>query len=336
MATPTPANFATFVTNANTMAGQVYQDRPTIFQEFTTTLPVTSSIWETAWTGRMPKMRLWQGSRVAHPPGLQTYRVSMQPWENTYELDRFKMDDDQYGVFYRMLIDLAEQAKLLPDFQTRDLLENAGAQTGTRQLGWDGLTYFNTAHPVNIYDTSLSTYSNDFSGGGANISYSKPGGGTSTILVGGALSPVAIQTLWEYMSTIQGEDGETLAINASHIIVPSLLKGEAELLLKSMFFAPAAWGSITGQVGAADNPIRRFGLEPIVNPYLKQQTTWYMGDMTRPMKPLLWLNRVSPVMVPRTQETDPVVFDRHMFQWGEWARAAPGFGPSWLLCRSGL
>ncbi len=335
MAMPTPASFATFVTNANTMVGAAYEARPTIFQEFCSQLPCTSSRWETAWTGRLPKMRLWQGSRVAHQPGLQTYSVDMQPWENTLEVDRFKIDDDQYGALYRNLIDLAEQAKLLPDLQTRDLLENAGAQTGSRQLGFDGLTYFNTAHPVNIYNSALSTYSNDFSGGGANISYAKPGGGTSTILVGGALSPVSIQTLWEYMSTIKGEDGETLAINASHIIVPSLLKGEAELLLKSMFFAPAAWGSITGQLGTADNPIRRFGLESIVNPYLNQQTTWYMGDMTRVVKPLAWINRVSPVLVPRTQETDPVVFDRHVFTWGEWARASPAWMFSWLLMRSG-
>jgi phage major head subunit gpT-like protein len=141
----TPANFAAFVTNANTVIGHVYDqdDVASTYKAITTEQTASSEQWTTAWTGLMPKMRLWDGPRQPHQPGAQTYTVIPQPWENTYSIDRFKLDDDQFGVYYRMLGDLVRQSKRHPDYQTRDLLEASGVQgSATIQKGPDGLSFF--------------------------------------------------------------------------------------------------------------------------------------------------------------------------------------------------
>lgn len=331
----TPAAFSVFITNINTMVGEAYGTTPTQFQEFATTIPTTTTVWEAGWTGMLDKMRVWSGPRVTHQPAPQTYQVTVLPYELTEEIDRFHLDDDKFGIYYRLLPDMARQAKRWPDYEIRDLLENAGAQTGTRQNGFDGLTAFNTAHPVDLYDSSKGTYSNDFTGGGMNVTYPKPGGGTSTVLTGGAFSPTAFATLTEYMMTLKAEDNEAMGIRPNLLMVAPQLMLEAELVLKSMFFAPPSWGSISSQVGAADNPLKRFGVETLVNPLLKDATTWYLFDTTKALKPLLWILRGSPVFTPRVNEDDPVVFDRHVYQYGVWGRATPAWNFSWLFARSG-
>lgn len=325
----TPSQFTAFITNVNTMIGDTYSTTPVIYPAFASTLPVSSSQLTLGWTGMMPKMRAWFGSRVVNEPAPQTYTVVMIPYENTYSIDRFALDDDQFGVFYRMLPDMARQAKRQPEYELRDLLEGTGVQTGTRANGFDGLTHWNTAHPIDVYDSTKGTYINDFTGGGQSV------GG---VTVGGALSPVAFTSLYEYMETLKGEDSERLGITPSLMMVPPTLRAEGELILKSMFFAPPAWGAfsqITGQVGSADNPLRRFGVDLLVNPLLASNSKWYLMDTTKAFKPFLWCVREAVKYVPRTQETDPIVFDRHTFLWGAWDRVAPAWSYAWLSARSG-
>lgn len=328
------ANLAFWFTKLDTQLGYTYSITPTFAEQIASTIPSSTEQNGYAWIGRLDKMRLWQGARITHEPAPQTYFLVNQPFELTEKIDRFRLDDDQMGVYERTMPEMAIQAKKWPDYQLRDLIENTGAQTGTRQNGLDGLTYFNSAHPIDLYNPAAGTYSNDFSGGGANVSY--PGG--KTILTGGAFGPTAVSTLYSYMLTLKAENGEPLGIMPNEVIIPPALATEAELVLKSAFFAPPAWGGsanqITGQVGTADNPIRRFGLDFRIIPELTLSNYWYMADTKKAFKPFLWQMRQAPVLATRVQETDPAVFDNHTYLWGYWARGAPGWGFSWLCCRS--
>ena len=323
-----PASFNIFKSTINTMVGQAYSTTPTHYQRFCTTLPSSSSQQVYGWTGMLAKPRLWTGPRVTIEAAPQTYTVVNLPYEETVAIDRFELDDDQYGIYYRILPDLARQTKRLPDYWVRDLLENVGigAQTPGIQNGFDGLTAFNTAHPVDLYNAAAGTYSNDFTGGGMTI------GGQ---LVGGAFGVTALATLREYMRSFKAEDQERMGIVPDLVMIPVQLELEAELIVKSMFMAPPAWATVTGQVGAADNPMRRFGLEVMVNELLISNTKWYLMDTTKALKPLIWQVREAPRMVPRVNENDPMVIDEHRFSWNAWGRAAPGWGFSWLFTRSG-
>lgn len=332
----TPSQFNVFVSTVNTLIGQAWTDTvPVAYDKLCQSVPSNSSQEVYGWTGMLPKMRLWNGPRVVFEPAPQTYILANQTFESTLALDRFRLDDDQYGIYYRMLPDMARQAKRQPDYMVRDLLENSGDQTGTRQLGLDGLTAFNTAHPIDLYNANAGTYSNDFTGGGYTTTFPKAGGGTSSVTVGGAFSPTAVMTAVEYMMTYKGEDGEALGIVPNTIMVHPLLRGEAEVVLRNSFFAPPAFATLTGQVGAAENPFQRFGIDLLVNPFLTQAYTWYLMDTTRGFMPLIHQIRQATVTVPRINEQDPIVFDSHTFQYGMWDRQAVGWGPSWLFARSG-
>ena len=324
----TPSQFALFISTVNTSIGQVLSDLtvPEVWKEYSTVVPSAGSQNVYGWTGKLAKPRVWKGSRVVVRANPQTYTVVNLPYEHTLTIDRFHLDDDLMGIYYRQLPDQAKTVRLLPNYWTRDLLENSGDQTGTRQLGLDGLTAFNTAHPVNFYVSAAGTYSNDFTGGGQTIN------GT---LIGGQFSPTAFATLVEYGMTIKGEDGEPLGVYYDKMMFPAALKLEAELVMKSMSFAPPAWGTITGQVGAADNPLKRFGVEPLINPYLTSNTKWYALDTTKSFRPLLWQVREAAQMAQRVNEGDPNVFDNHMYLWGWWGRVAPAWGYSFLFARSG-
>jgi len=331
MATPNPANFNLFVTTVKTILGSLYEkdQLEAFWRQVSDETPADSEAVTFGWTGLMPKMRLWTGARQPHQPAAQTYTVIPQPFENTYSLDRFKYDDDKYDVFYRELPDMTRQAARHPSYQLRDLIENTGVQTGSRQNGLDGLTYWNQAHPINIYDSSMGTYSNDFTGGGQTI------GG---VLIGGVLSQTAIASAAEYQTTIKGEDGERLGIQMTHLMHPSTLQNEVDLYLKSMFFSPPSWGGyqpITGQVGAADNPLLKMGIQPLCNPFLNNATRWYGLDLSKTRKPFMRVVREAVKTVPRTAETDDNVFNNHMLQWGQWLRDCPAWQFSFLAFRSG-
>ena len=182
----TPTNWLPFIVQADTSIRQAWSDTPNVYPQFTTTENTTKSIWTDGWIGRMGKARLWSGPRVYLTPAAQTYQVVPQPFELSYSLDKFRYDDDGFGVFYPIITDFALQSALWKEYQMRDLIEASGAWgSTTSQKGLDGLSNFNTAHQTNIYSLTAGTlnagtaYCNDFTSGGVSI---------NGVTVGGALS----------------------------------------------------------------------------------------------------------------------------------------------------
>ena len=334
---PIPTNLSILLSDINTLFGSVYLSDPleSHWQEYATEIPVTTSQLVMAWTGLMPKARVWYGDRVVHSAAAQTATFVPKPYEITYEMDKFHLDDDIHGVYFRWIPDMVRQTRRWQSYEIRDLLENAGAWTGSAQNGFDGLSFFHPAHLCDIYNSGAGTYCNDFSGGGANVTYTKANGGTVNVLTGGAFGVTAFKTAYEYFMTLKGEDGERLGIRAGMLMHPIQLKTEVEIVLKNSSFAPPSWGNLTGQVGAADNAFKRFGVTPYMNEYLNDPQMWYLADTSRGVKPLGFGLRQAWKIVPRFAETDSNVFDRHAMMLGGEARGMPFYGYSFLMLRSG-
>lgn len=325
--------FTLFLTTVNTMIGNAYSETPEEYKRFAQTVTMSTLNLTFGWTGMIPKPRVWNGPRVANEQAPQLYTVRALPYELTMELDRFRFNDDTHGIYYRLLPDMARQFKRTPDIWFRDLLENSGTQAAGNgglpsQSGLDGLSAFNTAHPVDLYNQGAGgagTYSNDLVGG-------QTIGG---ILTGGPFSTTAFATAVEYMGTYKAEDGESMNIEPTMIMIPNALRLEADLVLKSMFFGSPTWGTITGMVGTSDNPLKKWGIEPMVNKLLTSKTKWYLFDTSKPQMPLQWCVREPTTMVQRVNPQDPVNFDKHMLIWGGEGRAVPAWNFSWLFLRSG-
>jgi phage major head subunit gpT-like protein len=341
----TPNNIGVFITVANTRIGQVWVEIDAAQTEASWTSEDSemqtsgASQMTFAWTGLMPKPRPWFGSRVMYEPAAQTYTVAPIPYELTYTIDQFKLDDSAANTesyFWRMLPDMLRSWRRHKSYEVRDLLENSGVQTGTRQNGMDGLTFFNASHPIDFYNPGFNpggmftagTYVNDFVGG-------VPVGG---VTVGGPLSVLSFASVLQYGSMIPGEDGEVLGVRYDKLMVPETLKDVGLFILKSTSIAPPTYGSWVAsstQVGAVTNMWAQMGVDLVVNSFLKSTTKHYYWDTKYSIRPVQWLIRESPRIVPRTNPNDPIVFDQHRILLGGWCRDAPAWGPSFLGARSG-
>lgn len=339
----TPSNIGAFITLVDTRASQVWLDLDVDETEgqWVTEDPMTGGSQKTyAWTGMMPKPRPWFGPRVMYEPAPQTYTVIPIPYELTYTIDQFKLDDSDPNAesyFWRMLPDMARQWRRQRCYEIRDLLENSGVQTGSRQNGWDGLSYFNTSHPIDFYNPGFNpggmftagTYTNDFTGGGVSV------GG---VTVGGPLSVLSYSSILQYSGQIPGEDGEVLGVSVDKMMVPGTLKDVGMFILKSTSIAPPTygnWSASATQVGAVTNMWAQMGVDLIVNKFLKSPTKWYMMDTKASFRGVLWVVREAARTVPRTMPNDPIVWDSHRYAWGGWDRVTPAWGPSFLMFRSG-
>lgn len=317
----TPTNLSFFFTGLETRFWTAYDVAPTFYDKVATTYPVGTEQWVSGWMGMLQKMREWKGSRVVNTPAPQTYLVPMQVFEQTNSIDQFKLEDDTFGVYYPIVTDMGMQSRKWPDYQLRDLLQNTGSQTGPRQNGLDGLTHWNTAHPVNFYDASFGTYCNDFRGGGVSI---------NGVLTGGALGINSFSTLWQEMSARKSESGEPIGLMPDLSQFPSQLKLTADTILQAQFMGQPTVGNLVSNVGATENMLKGWTDRLITAELNANPTTWFMLVTNRPVKPYSWLLRQAPNFVYRNQPQDPVVFDTHTFLYGSMSRGAPAWGFAWL------
>jgi phage major head subunit gpT-like protein len=329
----TPTNLSLFFSTLETKFWTAYETAPVWHNDFATMYNATSEQFVAGWIGMVDKYRYWAGSRVTHQPAPQTYTVQIQPFELTEQVDQFKLLDDQYGINYATVPFMGMQAKKVYDYQLRDLILNLGVQTGGLQNGLDGLTHWNTAHPIDYWDSSKGTYCNDFRGGGFTV---------NSITVGGAFGTNSFNTLWEEFASRKSESNEPLGLLPNMTMTPPQLKAAAQTVLQSTFYAPPQMGTMgSGSganapfVGAMENPLKGW-TDLAINPDLATSpTTWFMLQTNGPIKPFGIALREAPNFVYRVDPTDPVVFDRHTYLYGSYARFAPMWSFAWLSAISG-
>ena len=332
----TAPNLALFFTAFETRFWQAYGVCEPWYTKIATEYPVGTEQWVSAWIGMLEKMRVWLGPRVTHTPAPQTYMVPIQPFELTQAIDKFKIQDDTYGIYFPIAQLMAEQAKKWPDYQLRDLLQGTGFWTGAYQNGTDGIAHWSASHPVNFYDAAYGTYINDYGVSGTAI---------NGITVGGPFTTNGFNTVWEDMAGRKGDNGEALCVTPDLTMLPPQMRAAGMTILQSQFYAPPVMGTLgvgaTGTanapfVGAMDNPLRGWTDLFINTDLANAPTAWYMFVTKGVLKPFSWLLRQAPVTVPRIDPTDPSVFDTHTFLWGVEARGAPAWGLPFLSSRSGV
>lgn len=332
------ANLKFFFTAQETRFWQAYKAATTWYSQIATVYPVSTEQWVSGWIGMMQKARVWDGPRIVTTPAPQTYLVPIQPFELTWAIDKFKLEDDQFGIYNAEFEYQAIQLAKWPDYQLRDLIFDLGFWTGGYQNGVDGISNWNTAHPVNPYDASYGTYSNDFRG-------------TFTVdgtVVGGGLTVNGFNSLWSTMSMFKADNGEALGIVPDLVVASPLLRAQGMTILNAQYIATTTIGGLgtgavgTGNaplVGATENPLKGAADILIVPDFLtneETQNSWLLCQAKRgPFKPFSWLLRKAPVVTPRISPDDPAVFDAHQFIYGAEMRGAPAWSLPFLACISG-
>lgn len=121
-------------------------------------VPSTTAENKYAWLGQITRFREWIGERQMQSLVLHDYAVKNKTYENTVEISREEIEDDQYGVYTPVVQQLGQDAALHPDELVFSLL-NAGF--GTRC--YDGQYFFDTDHPVGAPGNQVSV--SNFQGG---------------------------------------------------------------------------------------------------------------------------------------------------------------------------
>jgi phage major head subunit gpT-like protein len=303
MATPiTPALLQGAFTNFNTAFQRGFTGVQPWWTSLATLVPSATEAEVHAWLQMMPAVREWIGPRTVNRLAANAYRLPNKDYEHTFGVSRNKFEDDLLGVYAPALEMQGFQFAKWPDYQLVDLLKNF-----LTKLCWDGLTFFNTAHPVDFNNAAAGTFSN---------------------LLTLALTAANFETAYAAMAAFPREDGQPMGLLPTELIVPPALRSTA------MLIAQAGLVGNTAGTASQTNPNQGIVTVRVIPELAGDDTAWYLGVMNMPIKPLVYQLRKAPVFQAFTNITDENVFMHKEFIFGADARAAFGYTIPQLMLRS--
>jgi phage major head subunit gpT-like protein len=285
-------------TAVSTIFRSAYRDTPTPILQLATRVTSTHKVETYGWMQRLLEMREWIGPRVIQGLATQAYTLENKKFESTLGVDVDDIADDSLGLFEPRAQEFGRVGARLWEKLTIDGLVNGNAATS---LGFDGLPFFSASHTLN----PAGPQSN-------NITAATP------------FNAANLDILRTAMQLYTGEDGRLLGVRPTHIVIPSALEMTARTILNAQFLASGATNVFNGL------------LDVIVVPELPGSgatSTWYLVDLSAPIKPLLLQVRKPVTLVSKTSLTDDNVFWQQTFYWGLDARGVVGYGPWWLAMR---
>jgi phage major head subunit gpT-like protein len=155
-------NLTVLNTGFNVAFTQAFDVAPTTFERVASVTPSVTKETLYAWLGNAFRLREWLGDR--HLQGLQThdFRIKNRGFEGTVEIDRYDIEDDQYGVYTPYMQQMGQDTKVHPDTLIYPLLN-----AGFTNLCYDGQPFFDANHPVGDGTGGTAYVSNYQAGAGA-------------------------------------------------------------------------------------------------------------------------------------------------------------------------
>jgi phage major head subunit gpT-like protein len=123
-------------------------------------VPSTTAEEKYGWLGSTTRFREWLGDRQYNALKVHGYTIKNKTFENSVEVDREAIEDDQYGVYNPLMQQMGQDSALHPDELVFGLL-----QAGFTTPCYDGQYFFDTDHPVGV-GTQVSSVSNHQGGSG--------------------------------------------------------------------------------------------------------------------------------------------------------------------------
>jgi phage major head subunit gpT-like protein len=246
---------------------------------------------------RMLAMREWVGPRLLDSIKNHEYVLRNRDFEKSLAVPVNDIEDDALGIYDLKFQELARIIAKHPDQLMKETL-----QAGTSTNGFDGVSFFSGSHPLD----PAGVQSNNF---------------TST-----ALNAANLNTVITAMYTYTGEDGELLGV----------LNGGQPVLVIPPQLLLTAKGIVNAEyTGGGNTNVQNGQAQIMVIPELANEaTTWYVADLSGPIKPLIHQVRKEGQLVAKTSPSDENVFNDNQYVWGTHVRDAGGYGPWWLMARA--
>jgi len=318
-----PSTGQALFTTFNALYQGAYGGVPKFFQDFCTTMPSSSTQQLYHWIAQIPGMKEWIGERQLNNAVLRNYQLTNKNFEDSIRLDKFLVEDDQYGSFGPTVQAFGDSVGRWEDEQMAAIVEGA-----TANLCYDGQPFFSTSHPVSISDPyavgldGSATFSNKLVGAQYDI--------------GASGNAVAAWTLGRAkMATYVGDAGKVLALQADTLMVPPALEAAAKIIGQAEITAQTiknVAGSENVAAAGVTNIWRGTLSKIIVNPYLTTSAAYVMCSL-RPIKPFVWQLRKAPVFTALVDPTLPNMWKEREFLYGAESRGAGGYSLPQLCVR---
>lgn len=283
-----------------------YDVAPNWFTETATTLPSAARLNTYGWMNNLPAMREWVGERVVNNIAEVNYTLFNKDFELTYGVKRNDLEDDQntLGIYNMVFEDLGKQAKKHPDQLLAAMLAN-----GQNLACFDGQPFFSTSHQVNVYDASLSTYTNYSSSG---MALTRP-------------NYVSVRAT---MMAYKNAGGTRMGIRPNVLLVPPSLEMTARTIVETSM--------IPNDAGTApqDNVLKGSAKVVVAEELEDYPTTWYLLATDRAVKPFIYQLRKPAEFVMLVNLTDPNVFMNNEFRFGAYVRDNTGFSLPFLAYKA--
>lgn len=238
-------------------------------------------------------MKKWIDTKKVGNIKLENIPYVIYDWEDTIEIPRNAILDDQLGFYTNVGKDMGRSGRLLKQDRVVYAMQNG---TSNSTSTFDGKATFATDHPLN------------------------PAAVQSNLFTSTALSAANFATVRAAFESYLGTDGKPLGVQLTQLIVPPQLRKTGEDILKAEF-VPGGNGGSNVLVNSA---------ELVVVPALANEpTVWYvackvLGD------PAIWIERAAPTVTALLDPQTENVFWRKQYVWSVEARGE-AIIPLWFL-----
>jgi phage major head subunit gpT-like protein len=133
-----------------------FEEPPSYYARLATVTRSASAQTMYPWLGQTTKFREWLGNRAVQNLEAHNYTITNKDFEDTIEINRNMIEDDQYGIFEPVIRNLGWDTKVHPDTLIFASIMNAVNNIDTpsaagAQLAYDGVTFFShVGHPVGL------------------------------------------------------------------------------------------------------------------------------------------------------------------------------------------
>lgn len=276
--------------NLNASFNNAFEAAPTVWDQLAMLVPSGSRENVYAWLENFPRMRQWIGEKEVKALIAHGYTVVNDDWEATVEVDRNDIEDDNLGIYAPMAQSAGYSAKQLPDEIVMAVINGA-----FENECYDGQTFFSASHPVQ----------------------GKPWSNTGNVqlsIAGQAQAMNSLGVARTQMRKVTDNEGRPLNVSPNILLVPPALEDTANALM------------INDRLNdGMPNPYKGT-MKVICDARLTSDTSWFLLDTKKPVKPFIYQQRKAPVFVQQTEPEAEGVFSRKKFKFGAEARAAGAYG----------
>jgi phage major head subunit gpT-like protein len=262
------------------------------------------------------------------------------------KLHRYQLDDHNGGgvqLAAHWARGVGAYAAYWPQKQVMKAIREGG---NAGNVTYDSQIFFSSAHPINPFDASVGTFSNDLTG---SASGTYPGACPIHATGSGAVAlDVAASNLWKAIKYVRswimpnGEDPRKLRVRG--ILAPPALQDRAVALTNAEFIAGATNG-LSGGSGSTDFRAIKTAMglgQPIIVDELGagitggSDTTYYLlieNIMSDQLGALVYVNREPFEVVYNTGMTDSELQKANDLIWTTRGRNVVAYGHPYLLVR---